>query len=418
MKSLSFFAAAFALATGSAAIASGGSVPLPPGTETRPVQLSRLVVNLNRGESIGRYKVGVICAFGDGLSWKGGGRQDLDTDEFDEVFRDELEKIGMTVAGDPDNLFEDTSGSAEYLVGGSIEKLDMKVCFPMAGFNDWDKSKGEATVAVKWQIYSRLERRVVAAIETTGFHKTSSQNGGMYSILLNAFADNVQKLAADERFRKIFIGAPTDLTVAKAAPSGLVPLPVLAASASPVTISDSVGSTVLIYAGSGHGSGFLVSPEGYVLTNEHVVGAAKFVKVRWSDGLETLGEVIRTDKSRDVAVVKTDARGRMALRVRHSPLAVGEDVFAIGAPLDPKLQSSVTKGIVSAQRVVDGFSFIQSDVTVNPGNSGGPLLDNKGEVVGLTAKGIARAGIPLGVNLFIPISEAQQFLGLQFTATN
>lgn len=392
---------------------------LPAGTETRPVQLARVVATLDRGESIGRIRLGLVCWGRQNLTWKSGGTTEFNTEELDEVFRKKLQKLGYKVAGDPSDLFADTNDAgAEYLVGGSIEHLNIDVCFPMSNFSNFDRTKGSATVEMKWQIFSRLERRVVATIKTDGsFEEKKSQEGGMYAILLNAFAESVQKLASSEEFRKIFVGAPADLTVARRAPGGLSPIHLKPAFSAPATLGDAVGSTVLIFGGTGHGSGFLVDSDGHLLTNDHVVGGAKYLKVRWSDGLETLGEVVRSDKARDVALVKTDARGRTPLKLRDTPVSVGEDVFAIGAPLDVKLQSSVTKGIVSANRVVDGLSYIQSDVAVNPGNSGGPLLDSERNVIGLTVAGLDKAGVPLGVNLFIPVQDAKDFLGVAFRTT-
>jgi S1-C subfamily serine protease len=186
-----------------------------------------------------------------------------------------------------------------------------------------------------------------------------------------------------------------------------------ALAAKPVKISDAVGSVVLVMSGGGHGSGFLVSTDGYLLTAQHVVGADKYVKIRWSDGLEGVGEVIRTDKRRDVALIKADSRGRAPLALHRDMPQPGDTVFAIGTPIDPKLQNTVTRGVASANRILDGFSFIQSDVTVDPGNSGGPLLNEQGEVLGLTDIGIRLPDAPTGLNFFIPIRDALDFLSLE-----
>jgi serine protease Do len=151
-----------------------------------------------------------------------------------------------------------------------------------------------------------------------------------------------------------------------------------AKQAKAVPLGDAVGSVVMISAGPTHGSGFLVSADGLLMTDRHVVGDAQYVKVRWSDGAEDLGEVMRTDKVRDVALVKTDAHGRQPLALRRESLKPGDTVFAIGTPLSEKFQRTMTRGIVSAYRTFEGLNFIQSDVTVSPGSSGGPLLDEKG----------------------------------------
>ena len=173
-----------------------------------------------------------------------------------------------------------------------------------------------------------------------------------------------------------------------------------------------VKSVAVIFAGDGSGSGFLISDEGYLLTNRHVVGGSKYVKVKWSDGDETLGEVVRSNARRDVALVKVEARGRSALVLRSGPVRQGEPVYAIGSPLGEALQNTMTRGIVSATRVIDGQPIIQSDVAVTHGNSGGPLLDEKGRVIGMTESGMAPAGSPIGLNFFIPIDDALRALAL------
>ncbi len=169
-------------------------------------------------------------------------------------------------------------------------------------------------------------------------------------------------------------------------------------------------AVTLILAGDTQGSGFLISSDGLLLTDRHVVGDARYVKVRWSDGVEGLGEVVRTDKVRDVALVKTDPHGGTPLRIRREPMQPGDTVFAVGAPLDPKFQSTVTRGVISAYRTFGGLNFIQSDVSVNPGSSGGPLLDDKGEAIGATESGYSVAGAPTNINLFIPMGDALDFL--------
>src|SRR6185437_11851939 len=122
------------------------------------------------------------------------------------------------------------------------------------------------------------------------------------------------------------------------------------------------------------------------------------------------------DSKRDVALVKADVHGRSPLELRPGPVQQGEPVYAIGSPLGEAQQNTMTKGIVSATRVRDGLSYIQSDVAVTHGNSGGPLLDEKGRVIGLTESGLAPDGSPIGINFFIPIGDALRALALTLPA--
>jgi serine protease Do len=383
--------------------------------QSRSVQLSKLITRIKRGTPVGVHGWG-ICVFKYKLSWKTG-TKDIEDERFDAVFRDEVKAAGFRVVGDPSSLFvEKEANSADYLIGGAIDRMDFNVCHPngVGGYGDLEMSRGTASIDVEWQLYSQLKRRVVATIKTTGTAtRTKNAAGGAFAPVFDAFADAVRQLVHNDRVMASLAAPVGDMNVARQPPAGLVPVQVRSVSTMADTpLTDVVASTVVVFANGGEGSGFLVSPDGYVLTNHHVVGDNQYVKVRWSDGAELLGEVIRSDKGRDIAVIKTDAKGRKPLSLRNRPVSVGEDVYAVGAPTGAKFQNTVTKGIVSASRVFNGYNFIQSDVAVTHGNSGGPIVDAKGQVVGLTDLGID--GAPM-LNLFIPIGEALGFLGLQMT---
>jgi serine protease Do len=157
----------------------------------------------------------------------------------------------------------------------------------------------------------------------------------------------------------------------------------------------------------GAGSGFIVSADGYILTNAHVVERADLVTVRLTDRREYVAEVVGLDERTDVAVIKIDAQDLPTVRIGDSgELRPGEWVLAIGSPFG--FENSATAGIVSATaRAVAGYvSFIQSDVAVNPGNSGGPLFNMRGEVVGINSMILSRTGGFQGVSFAIPIDVA------------
>ncbi|WP_082594482.1 S1C family serine protease [Sphingomonas sp. Root710] len=398
-------------APGGAMVVGAQGLQPDPATKMRPLKLARLVVKMKRGETFGQYRTGLLCMFPKDIVWSRGGKWDFDIEEFDDVFREEMAQAGFAIAGNPSNLFEDESDSRpEYLIGGTVSQMRMDVCYPTSGIGAFGSVKSKATIDVEWQVYSEIERKVIGTVKTSGNAEAADgRRRGEFSAVLDAFAVAVRKLADNQRLRAALTGPMTDRNVARAAPQGLTPLSIRTSVIAPASVADAVGSAVLIFAG-GHGSGFLISPDGYVLTNYHVAGGGQYVKVRWADGTESLGEVIRGDKARDVALIKTDAKGREPLRLRQQPVKIGEDIYAIGAPLDKNLQNTVTKGIVSATRVIDGLNYFQGDVGVTFGNSGGPIIDSKGQVVGMTVSG--RVDTPM-VNFFIPIAEAQSFLGLQ-----
>lgn len=157
----------------------------------------------------------------------------------------------------------------------------------------------------------------------------------------------------------------------------------------------------------GVGSGFILSANGLIMTNAHVVDGADEVLVTLTDKREFKAKIIGADKRSDVALVKIEATGLPAVKVGDvSRLKVGEWVMAIGSPFG--LDNTVTAGIVSAKQrdTGDYLPLIQTDVAINPGNSGGPLINMRGEVVGINSQIYSRSGGSMGISFSIPMDEA------------
>ena len=157
----------------------------------------------------------------------------------------------------------------------------------------------------------------------------------------------------------------------------------------------------------GVGSGFILSSDGLIMTNAHVVEGADEVLVTLTDKREFKAKIIGADKRSDVAVVKIEASGLPTVKIGDvNRLRVGEWVMAIGSPFG--LDSTVTAGIVSAKQRDTGeyLPLIQTDVAINPGNSGGPLINMRGEVVGINSQIYSRSGGFMGISFAIPIDEA------------
>ena len=170
-------------------------------------------------------------------------------------------------------------------------------------------------------------------------------------------------------------------------------------------------------SGRSAGSGFIVSPDGYVLTNSHVVDSATQVTVRLLDRREFPARVVGTDPNTDVAVLKIEATGLTAAPFGNSDNArVGEWVLAVGNPLGENLTFTVTQGIISAKgrslnlpnRSQSSIQdFIQTDAAINPGNSGGPLINVRGEVIGINSAIASPTGLSAGYGFAVPINLAR-----------
>ena len=163
----------------------------------------------------------------------------------------------------------------------------------------------------------------------------------------------------------------------------------------------------------GSGSGVIIRPDGYIVTNNHVVNGATKISVTLNDNRQFDATVIGTDPATDVAIIKVDADNLPALPFGDSDqLRLGEWVLAIGSPLGQQLRSTITAGIVSAKgrSMPDGSgefkieSFIQTDAAVNPGNSGGALVNKKGELVGINTAIVSQTGAYSGYSFAVPVN--------------
>jgi serine protease Do len=158
------------------------------------------------------------------------------------------------------------------------------------------------------------------------------------------------------------------------------------------------------------GSGFIINPAGYIVTNNHVVEGATEIRVKIDDGRELPGKVVGRDPKTDLALLKVEASGLPVIPLGDSTqLQVGEQVMAIGNPFG--LERTVTTGIVSATGRVIGQGpyddFIQTDASINPGNSGGPLINSRGQAVGINAAIFSQSGGSVGIGFAIPINQAK-----------
>src|SRR2546422_772962 len=158
------------------------------------------------------------------------------------------------------------------------------------------------------------------------------------------------------------------------------------------------------------GLGFVINPNGLIVTNNHVVDGATEIKVTLADGRELPGRVLGRDPKTDIALLKVDATGLLVIPLGDSSrLQVGEPVMAIGNPFG--LEQTVTTGIVSATGRVIGEGpyddFIQTDASINPGNSGGPLINAQGQAVGINAAIVSRSGGSVGIGFAIPVNPAK-----------
>ncbi len=178
-------------------------------------------------------------------------------------------------------------------------------------------------------------------------------------------------------------------------------------------LKNSKSAVVTVINKDGFGSGFIISTDGYVMTNYHVIKDEKNVSVRLNNDFKVKATVVKSNKDYDLALLHIDGEDLNALPMGNSDLIeVGEEVYAIGTPMDESFGQTITKGIISGQRLINGINFLQTDVSINSGNSGGPLLNEKGEVIGITTMKLSGEGVE-GIGFCIPSNAAFEMLNIK-----
>lgn len=401
------------------------------GDDLAAIQLDRIVFNLSRGQTIGAYRAGgAYTGCGSGgfsprpLAWPGLPSERINN-EMRGIFAEEMGQAGYNVAGNSNELFADMSSNpvdAEYLVGGRVDSIVMDVCNEVS---TWDgralgTQSGEIGIEMTWQVFSTLERQVV--YETMSRGSAVLEEGvpdGEEALLIQGIAAAAANLAADQKFHGLLLSSTRqEAAAATAQSSGHLPsvqLPLVPAFTGTLdtNIRRIQASVVTVRSGNSQGSGFFVAPD-LVLTNAHVVGTIVRHKIILADESEIYATVLRRDSRRDVALLQAETGSHAALPLRLGRPNLAEEVYAVGSPIDESLAGTVTRGIVSQlKQDKQGLDFIQADVTIQPGSSGGPLLDARGSVIGLSQSGLTDGTAhSIGINFFIPIADALKHLNL------
>ena len=175
-------------------------------------------------------------------------------------------------------------------------------------------------------------------------------------------------------------------------------------------LKETSSSVVAVETEKKFGSGVFISDNGYIITNYHVIEGEKTVFVRIDKQKKINAEIIKSNKDFDLVILKVDVNSK-GLSFNKSSTNLGEDVYAIGTPLDKKLQQSISKGIISGYREFNGVNFIQIDTNINSGNSGGPLLNSNGEIIGINTLKTIGENVS-GIGFSIPSSLVLKMLNI------
>lgn len=383
-------------------------------TVIKPIAITKVAGKMRRGTNIGDVQVGYLCLKTEDITWRSGSKINLTSDDLADVFREELESNGWPVVGTTDNLFEgyDVSG-AEILVATLITDVHANICYPHAGWGNYRDAKGELRLKAEWQIYSPFTRSIITTINTEGsavISRTTSEASD--KLLYDAFSVAVNNLLASQEFFDAVRRSDLSSTTSDRSNRVIIENNIKTFKSVSDALESAKLSTVTVRVANSHGSGFAIGDGGLIITNAHVVGNAQNVTIVVNGGISLTGKVEIVDQQRDVALISLADIKLTPLAIDVAKFNTGSEVYALGSPLTEDLSGTVTKGIISSYRTYEGLNWIQSDVAVSPGNSGGPLISKEGRVIGVTTAGFQASGSQVGLNLFTPISDALKHLNL------
>lgn len=267
------------------------------------------------------------------------------------------------------------------------------------------------SIAIRWEVRKRQSQHVLYRVTTRSTQKGTTQRQVIEQLIRGSLQSLLKRPHFNESLRQGANDQGSSLPQAGFRDCRHEPLPM------PGSAQTVLSATVLVESGDALGSGSIISPDGLVLTAHHLLQANRPLNVTLSSGERYTAGVARRAPTHDVALLivhsKTELR---CLPVRREPANVGDDVYAIGAPLGRKLSFSLTRGVVSGFRILDEVSLLQTDASVNPGNSGGALVDANGRLVGVIDFKLAGDGIQ-GLSFAVTATAALGSLRVHADAT-
>lgn len=279
---------------------------------------------------------------------------------------------------------------------------------------------GITRLRLQWQVLDRSTGKTVLTEETEGTARERSWTFNGLADNIGAFEDALVAFLNTGKLHQLLKAAPPAAPSASAAgdtlPETVIPQVALLP---PGGLSDMIGaaehSCVTIITDGGHGSGAIISTEGHVLSAYHVVDGVNRIEVLFADGLKQEAKVVSYDEVSDVVLLDISGSGFKPMPIGvPGKLRLGEELVTIGTPAEVVLGQSVAKGILSGRRSLEEGVFLQTDMSVSPGNSGGPLINLAGEIVGIVQRKVVGDAVE-GIALAIPIDMAMEKLRLRVT---
>jgi S1-C subfamily serine protease len=323
--------------------------------------------------------------------------------EFRVMILEALRQAGFNAVGAESLVFgKDSSKRADLLLGGTIREFEC--------LNKYDRSS--CRIGIEWQVLDVVSDAIVYTVLSRSA-ELDVPSGNSKAMVKNLVLGALKSLMKRPKFRDTM--RPTTTKSEMVSPNyskARVTRCPAAKMEMPSAAEDALRATVLVKSGDGFGSGFLLSPDGLVLTAAHVLGSSD-ITVRMRDGSVRQARALRVARNVDSALLQiVNAGVTPCLSLDVEPKRVGAEVYAIGSPASQKLAFSLTRGIISALRDLDGSQFLQTDASINPGNSGGPLIDSHGRVTAIVSWKVAGSSVE-GIAFGVPIESSMRELALE-----
>jgi len=355
------------------------------------------------------------------------------------ILHQRLKELNYSLLESTSNFLYEEEKEADISLIATVVEAEFKICvhtnvnYSSSNYsryssnysNSYKKKKekiplGKGYLKVHWQVFDNLHRKIIYETTTQGktnwrrYTKNISKAEGFTPNFTDALLHSMNALFAEQDFIKQLrplYPKSKDKSTDKFPPLSLK-----------ISYGDHTGNitqkmpkikqtSVTVRTKSGHGSGFVLTSNGYIITNQHVVENNKTVIVIINDQ-ELEAEVLRSDKTRDVALLRIKkVLFIRAAKISKFPPNIGENTYVIGTPLDEAFSNTVTKGIISSHRKLVEKMYYQTDAAINKGNSGGAAFNDNGEVIGIAVAGVfTQSGGSLNINFLIPIEEVFEAL--------
>ncbi len=323
------------------------------------------------------------------------------------IILDDMRDADLNVRGAESVLFDaDRSADARFQLGGTITEL-------RCGTEPEPPWPSACDIAVQWELFDTHSQSVVYEVVARGHARAGEAWGENPAIA--ALKASVRSLAGRPVLRSTLLGSPSTPTP-EAPPSWTGALTLKRCPATPrplpAGLDAALDAVVLVRSGARVGSGTVLSPDGFAVTAAHVVAGESSVEASFRSGLTLPATVVRSDRLGDIALIDIAGAGFPCMPVAETPSPVGADVWAIGATAGSDPVLSVTRGIVSGWRSWGDLRFLQTDASLDPGTSGGPLVDARGQLQGVVSWKIAAPDLE-GFGLGVPGDAILKRLELQ-----